>query len=134
MSTFLVARCVIDSDDIAQAVLGYFLETFPAYSQGRCGRSLVARAVPAGVMRTVKEQSHLLNGIRHSPQSIVRKLTAAIYVVGCFDRGHFATTTVEIPPRGRKSPFTSTHTACAHFTASSSTWFTMFSWKIPRLR
>ena len=48
--------------------------------------------------------------------------------------GHLATTTVEIPPRGRKSPYTSAHTGYAHFTTSSNTWFTMFSWKIPRLR
>jgi hypothetical protein len=49
-------------------------------------------------------------------------------------RGHFAITTVEIPPRGRKSPFTSAHTGRAQRTTSSSTRLTMFSWKMPRLR
>ena len=49
-------------------------------------------------------------------------------------RGHRATTTVEIPPRGRKSPFTSAHTGFAQRTTSTSTWFTIFSWKMPRLR
>ena len=44
-----------------------------------------------------------------------------------FPRGHFATTVVEIPPRGRKSPFTSAHTGFAQRTTSSSTRFTMFS-------
>jgi hypothetical protein len=42
-------------------------------------------------------------------------------------RGHLATTTVEIPPRGRNSPFTSAQTGLAHFTTSSSTRFTTFS-------
>src|SRR6266496_2440288 len=37
------------------------------------------------------------------------------------DLGHFATTTVEIPPRGRKSPFTSAHAGFAQRTTSSST-------------
>jgi hypothetical protein len=46
---------------------------------------------------------------------------------GPFARGHFATTVVEIPPRGRKSPFTSAHTGRAQRTTSSSTRFTMFS-------
>ena len=47
----------------------------------------------------------------------------------CFDfvLGHFAITTVEIPPRGRKSPFTSAHTGLAQRTTSSRTRFTMFS-------
>src|SRR5580692_10152684 len=44
-----------------------------------------------------------------------------------FGRGHFATITVEIPPRGRKSPLTSAHTGRAHRTTSSSTRFTIFS-------
>ena len=35
--------------------------------------------------------------------------------------GHFATTVVEIPPRGRKSPLTSAQTGLAHRTTSSST-------------
>src|SRR6202035_2997528 len=54
--------------------------------------------------------------------------------VFCAGRGHLATTTVEIPPRGRKSPFTSAHTGLAQRTTSSSTWFTTFSWKMPRFR
>src|SRR5579863_6204884 len=44
-----------------------------------------------------------------------------------FPLGHRATTVVEIPPRGRKSPFTSAHTGLAHFTISSRTRLTMFS-------
>src|SRR5437667_7763487 len=44
-----------------------------------------------------------------------------------FGLGQRATTTVEIPPRGRKSRFTSAHTGRAHRTTSSSTWLTMFS-------
>ena len=44
-----------------------------------------------------------------------------------FARGHFATTVVEIPPRGRNSPLTSAHTGFAQRTTSSSTRFTMFS-------
>lgn len=44
-----------------------------------------------------------------------------------FGRGHFAKMVVEIPPRGRNSPFTSAHTGFAHFTTSSSTWLTTFS-------
>ena len=35
-----------------------------------------------------------------------------------FGRGHLAITIVEIPPRGRKSPFTSAHTGFAHRTTS----------------
>jgi len=42
-------------------------------------------------------------------------------------RGQRAITTVEIPPRGRKSPFTSAHSGFAQRTTSSNTWFTMFS-------
>src|SRR5579864_8903427 len=42
-------------------------------------------------------------------------------------RGHRATTVVEIPPRGRNSPFTSAHTGFAHRTTSSKTRFTTFS-------
>ena len=42
-------------------------------------------------------------------------------------RGHRATTVVEMPPRGRKSPFTSAHTGFDHRTTSSKTRFTMFS-------
>jgi antitoxin HigA-1 len=38
-----------------------------------------------------------------------------------FPRGHRAITTVEIPPRGRNSPFTSAHTGLAQRTTSSST-------------
>ena len=49
-------------------------------------------------------------------------------------RGHLATTTVESPPRGRKSPFTSADTGFAQRTTSSNTRFTIFSWKIPKLR
>jgi addiction module HigA family antidote len=38
-----------------------------------------------------------------------------------FPRGHRAITTVEIPPRGRNSPFTSAHTGLAQPTTSSRT-------------
>ena len=44
-----------------------------------------------------------------------------------FGRGQRAIITVEIPPRGRKSPFTSAHTGRAHRTTSSNTRLTMFS-------
>ena len=50
--------------------------------------------------------------------------TVALKVIGL---GQWATTTVEIPPRGRKSPLTSAHTGRAHRTTSSRTRFTMFS-------
>ena len=43
------------------------------------------------------------------------------------DRGYRAVTTVEIPPRGRKSPFTSAHTGSVAFTTSFNTWFAIFS-------
>ena len=42
-------------------------------------------------------------------------------------RGHRAITVVEIPPRGRKSPFTSAHTGFAQRTTSSNTRLTIFS-------
>ena len=42
-------------------------------------------------------------------------------------RGQRASTTVEIPPRGRKSPFTWAHTGWQALTTSSSTWLTTFS-------
>jgi hypothetical protein len=54
-----------------------------------------------------------------------RELTLAYFPF--FVRGHRATTVVEIPPRGRKSPFTSAHTGFAQRTTSSSTRFTTFS-------
>src|SRR5215469_5462509 len=49
-------------------------------------------------------------------------------------RGQRASTVVPMPPRGRNTPFTMAHTGSVAFTTSSSTWLTMFSWKIPRLR
>jgi len=56
-----------------------------------------------------------------------RPYTPRFFPVFPLGRGHFATITVEIPPRGRKSPFTSAHTGFAHRTTSSSTRLTMFS-------
>jgi hypothetical protein len=40
------------SEDIAKAVLGYFLETTPEYSQGRCGLSFVLKLVPDKISNT----------------------------------------------------------------------------------
>ena len=49
-------------------------------------------------------------------------------------RGQRASTVVEMPPRGRNSPCTWAHTGSQARTTSSSTWLTIFSWKMPRLR
>ena len=40
------------SEGIANAVLGYFLETAPEYSQGRCGLSLVLKLMPDKIRNT----------------------------------------------------------------------------------
>jgi len=49
-------------------------------------------------------------------------------------RGQREVTVVPMPPRGRKTPWTSAQTGSAALTTSSRTWLTMFSWKMPRLR
>jgi len=40
------------SEGIAKAVLGYFLEIAPEYSQGRCGLSLVPKLMPDKIRNT----------------------------------------------------------------------------------
>src|ERR1700761_9409552 len=51
---------------------------------------------------------------------------ATLYLISSL-RGYRAVTTVEIPPRGRKSPFTSHQTGSVALTTSFSTWLAMFS-------
>jgi hypothetical protein len=51
------------SEDIANAVLGYFLETAPAYSQGRRGLSFVLKLTP--------DKMRITNGKRFSPMFLL---------------------------------------------------------------
>ena len=53
--------------------------------------------------------------------SMVRALLYRSYFLFRFGLGQWATMTVEIPPLGLKSPFTSAHTGRAQRTTSSST-------------
>src|SRR6185369_1153022 len=62
-----------------------------------------------------------------SPRSIPRPSSFLL-------RDHFAVMRVEMPPRGVKSPSRVAEIGWAHFTTSASMRFTMFSWKMPRLR
>jgi hypothetical protein len=74
------------------------------------------------------------------------RATMTIFLVGCWaacqargvlgfsERGWEASTMVEMPPRGRKSPTTFAQTGLQALTTSSRIWLTMFSWKMPRLR
>jgi hypothetical protein len=55
-STHCVARAFIASEDIVNAVLGYFLETTPEYSKGRCSLSLVLKLVPDKIRNTHSER------------------------------------------------------------------------------
>src|SRR5580765_8692415 len=75
-----------------------------------------------------REQSQREKRPRSALHFYVRSLGAV------FGRGQRASTVVPIPPRGRKTPRTTAHSGSAALTMSSSTRFTMFSWKIPRLR
>ena len=63
-----------------------------------------------------------------------RRLGMKQFYILFFGLGHLASTVVPIPPRGRNTPFTIAHFGLQARVTSSSTWFTMFSWKMPRLR
>ena len=79
----------------------------------------------AGFRRIVLSE---LEPLRYDPRMFVQRGRRRSRLLPVFFlRGHLATTVVEIPPRGRKSPFTSAHTGLAHRTTSFSTWFTTFS-------
>ena len=86
-----------------------------------------------GVKVPMQVDERKFTGGRQSPSSqAVRKLNSDTFAPDLAFHfrlflGHFATITVESPPRGRKSPFTSAHTGFAQRTTSFNTWLTMFS-------
>ena len=78
-----------------------------------------------GVDRRERRKDFACGAIRRSC------MTDGGYSLG---RGQRASTVVPMPPRGRNSPRTTAQTGSQALTTSSSTWLTMFSWKMPRLR
>lgn len=85
---------------------------------------LLAIAGSSGApMSTAAEPCAQVKRLRHG---LKRRAASRAYRISSV-RGYRAVTTVEIPPRGRKSPFTSAQTGSVAFTMSFSTWFAMFS-------
>jgi hypothetical protein len=61
------------SEDIANAVLGYFLETTPEYSQGRCGLSFVLKLVPDKIRNTHSKRFNPMFLLTPRDEALFRK-------------------------------------------------------------